>query len=56
MKYVIKLNEKGYFGEKPWDEVPRSEAVVFPRMKEARQQLNRLRDRLGYQLSEIEPL
>lgn len=44
--YVIKLNEKGYFGEMPYTPVPREDAIVFETMKRARKQLNRLNGRL----------
>jgi hypothetical protein len=56
MKYVIKIGELGYFGDKPWTPVPREEAIVFDTMKKARRQQNRLNDRLMKdQRSEIEP-
>ena len=43
---VIRLNDDGYYGSKPFAAMPREEAIVFPTMKEARRQLNRLNGRL----------
>ena len=42
VRTVIKLNEKGYYGTRPWIPVPLNEAVVFSSMKAARRQQNRL--------------
>lgn len=44
--YIIKLNEDGYFGKKPYSPVSKEEAIVFFTMKSARNQLNRLNGRL----------
>lgn len=48
MKYIIKLNDEGFYGKVPWGPSPLSDAKVFDSMKEARKQLSRLRDRLGF--------
>lgn len=46
MRYVIRINELGYFGKTPYTPVPISEAIVFDTMKLARKQENRLNGRL----------
>jgi hypothetical protein len=57
MKYVIKIGESGYYGQKPFIPVPRNEAIVFDTMADARKQQNRLNGRLWKdEFSEIEPL
>ena len=45
-QYVIKLNKLGYYGNIPFKPLPRIEATVFPSMKSARKQLNKLNGRL----------
>jgi hypothetical protein len=45
MKYIIKLGD-GYYGTAPYTPMPKQDAVVFPTMKAARKQLNRLQGRL----------
>jgi hypothetical protein len=52
-KHVIRIDDTGYFGSKPWTAVPKEEATQYI-MKDARRVLNRLRDRLGYPKAEIE--
>ena len=57
MKYVIRLTDKGYFSQNhPWSAVHISKATYFDTMKEARRNLNRLRDGLGFSQAEIETL
>jgi hypothetical protein len=46
MKYVIRISPKGFYGKKPWTEVPRNEAVIFDSKKDASRQQNRLNGRL----------
>jgi len=46
MKYVIRLNREGYFGQSPYRPVLLKEAIIFDSMKEARKQLNILNSRL----------
>ena len=60
MKYVIKMKKgesEGFFAyDQPWTLAKREEAFVFPSMKEARHQLNRLNGRLmKSHVSTIEP-
>ncbi len=46
MKYVLRLNDGYFAGDKPYTAATRQEATVFPTMKEARHTRNRLQDRL----------
>lgn len=56
-KYIIRLGDGGYFGAKPYTGMDRKDAHVFPSMKLARRQLNRLNGRLMKEGgAEIEPL
>ena len=52
--YVIRISEEGYFGKKPYTPMPLEEATVFPSMKAARKQENRLRSVLKYPNATIE--
>ncbi len=45
-KYVIRLNEKGYYGKLPFTPVPYDKAIVFDKKKDARRVLSKLNDRL----------
>jgi hypothetical protein len=56
-EYVIRLNDEGYFGRRPYTAMPKTEATIFPSMKDARKQLNRINGRLWKGLGAIiEPL
>ncbi len=52
--YLIRLNNKGYFGHRPFLPVEKEEAIQFPTMKEARSIRNRV-SKLGFPLAEIVP-
>jgi hypothetical protein len=52
-QYVIRLDDTGFYGKVPWGTSPLSDATVFDSMKEARANLNRIRDRLHFYKAEI---
>lgn len=45
-QYVIRLNSGGYYGTMPYTAVPKSKAITFHTMKDARASQNRLNGRL----------
>ena len=42
MEYIIRLSEKGYYGNIPYTPVEKEKAIVFKSMKDARRNLNRI--------------
>jgi len=53
-RYVIRLGPDGYYGSVIWGFSPIEKARVYPTMKEASRNLNRMRDRFHYNQASIE--